>query len=448
MQRLAVLVALVGVLAVLGCTPEDEPGATASVTPTGGATATVGVIETPTASPTATATATVEPAVFSAWLINLADGDVHTIYEHPYVLPNVWWVGPRAVFVDRAGSPGVYDEDGRAISFPIPRCRLTDEGFEVGGVLAPQVTECGPVSPDFRFMLFERREDPEDYSPVTELWVLDVETGETRLLDPEWHGCGGCDSRFGPQWSPDGRFVIAAETFQDGEVVLVDLETGVVTVLAHGSEIQYRPSWSPDTEVARFLMHDDDGATVLVNAETNERTELPIGWPATFDTSGDFAYSFPWGIPGVEERTTIIDLGTMEFADIAGVPPWSFFWWGDPAVAAREPAGVVATVVEDSCLGTVLFVSGVRPECLEGALGAVPSPDGRQVAFSRTLPGPGRRLGGGAALRPYEIVVMDVESGVERVVATGAYSGPVPPRLQWSRFGDLLLVTWPAYAGI
>ena len=43
---------------------------------------------------------------------------------------------------------------------------------------------------------------------------------------------------------------------------------------------------------------------------------------------------------------------------------------------------------------------------------------------------------------------MDVESGVERVVATGAYSGPVPPRLQWSRFGDLLLVTWPAYAGI
>ncbi|MCA9858025.1 MAG: hypothetical protein KC458_12210, partial [Dehalococcoidia bacterium] len=127
MQRLAVLVALVGVLAVLGCTPEDEPGATASVTPTGGATggatATVGVIETPTASPTATASATVEPAVFSAWLINLADGEVHTIYEHPYVLPNVWWVGPRAVFVDRAGSPGVYDEDGRAISFPIPRCR-------------------------------------------------------------------------------------------------------------------------------------------------------------------------------------------------------------------------------------------------------------------------------------------------------------------------------------
>ena len=443
MKRL-ILLAVVSVMALLGCTSEVEPIATASVTPSGSAiaTETVGVTGSPTASPTTA------PVAYSAWLINLADGEVHMLYEHPQVPPNAWWVGPRAVFVNRAASPGVYDEHGRAISFPIPRCRATDGGFEVGGVLAPGVTECGPVSPDFRFMLFERREDSEDYPPVTELWVLDIGASETHLLDPEWRGCGGCDGRFGAQWSPNGRFVIAAETYEDGEVVLVDLETAAVTVVAHGSEIQYRPSWSPDAEVARLLMRDDAGTTVLVNAETGERTELPIGWPATFDTSGDFAYSFPWGTPGVEERTTIIDLRTLEFAAIEGVPPASFFWWGDPAVAAREPAGVVAAVVDDSCRGTVLFVSGLRPRCIEGALGAVPSPDGRQVAFSRTLPGPGRRLGGGAALRPYEIVVMDVESGVDRVVATGAYSGPVPPRLQWSEFGDLLLVTWPAYAGM
>jgi len=44
--------------------------------------------------------------------------------------------------------------------------------------------------------------------------------------------------------------------------------------------------------------------------------------------------------------------------------------------------------------------------------------------------------------------VLDVATGDIGVVAEGAYStDDLPPRIQWSRFGDLLLVSWPQALG-
>ena len=42
-------------------------------------------------------------------------------------------------------------------------------------------------------------------------WVLEVATGKARELQRGLLDCGGCDARYGPRWSPSGRYVAYAE---------------------------------------------------------------------------------------------------------------------------------------------------------------------------------------------------------------------------------------------
>src|SRR5690606_38346972 len=204
-------------------------------------------------------------------------------------------------------------------------------------------------------------------------WVFDIEAaraGESRLLAEGLVSCGGCDGRFGPQWSPDGRYVLFAETVQDGRIFLADLETGASEVVAAGTDLHYRPSWSSDRERARFLARGEGDTAVLVDAESGERTTLPLGWPASFGATGTFAYS-----PSATLRhydsvvTTVVDLATLEVDEVSGAAPLGYLWWGAIAVAALPDDGYTAALEADECAGTIVHSTGRPSRCLEGGYG-------------------------------------------------------------------------------
>ena len=146
--------------------------------------------------------------------------------------------------------------------------------------------------------------------------------------------------------------------------------------------------------------------------------------------------------------TSVVDLATLEVTEVAGVPPWSHLWDDDIAVAALYLGdGFTASLVSDDCAGTAVHSTGTVSRCIEGAYGATPSWNGQQVAFAMLVPGEDVVFNGTRFSR-YDIAILDVQTGDIEVVAEGAYSGPLAPRIQWGRFGDLLLVTWPHFAGL
>lgn len=449
LRRLLALCFLATLTLAVGC--DSDGGSEAFVTPSASATptSTVFVLDHSTPPPTPTATPGIE-IQHTVWLINLWEDEQYTIYEHPDISGmGTTWSAPRIAHVGRGSGPGFYGQDGRPLSLGGIQCRPAQHGVVVGGVERPDVSRCGTISPNGRFMLFEHVVDAQVYPPLSQQWVLHIRSGTTRLLEERLMGCGGCDGRFGPQWSPDGRYVLFAETVQDGRVFLADLETGTSEVVASGTDVQFRPSWSSDDSQALFLVRGEDGQAVLADASTGERTALPIGWPATFDSTGTLAYSPSAGFRQDElQVTSVVDLATLEVADVDGMAPWQHLWVGDVAVSALDPGdGFTAALQQRDCAGTVVHSTGIASRCVEGAYGGTPSWNGRQVAFALLVPGEDVVFKGTRFSR-YDIAVLDVQSGDVEVVAEGAYSGPLPPRIQWSRFGDLLLVTWPQFAGL
>ena len=111
---------------------------------------------------------------------------------------------------------------------------------------------------------------------------------------------------------------------------------------------------------------------------------------------------------------------------------------GDGFVAAVGGAG--------SCRGTLLYVNEAPFSCAEGAGSAVFSPDGSQVILARKTGETGRvdaptiqAIG----LDIYEVLVVDMTTGDERVLAQGALGFGTAPRVVWNAAGTHLLVSWP-----
>lgn len=455
-MRNALLAAAVVALVVIAAACDSDGGTgTPSPTPTLTASDVVPPQETPTPTPSATPAVEVQHTV---WLLNLWEEERYTIYEHPDVPPgDVGFVGARIASVTRGSGTATYGSDGRpGGGMSLPCKQVPGGGVEIGPLHLDQVPACGPSSPHGRYMLYRVPGPTKMLASGYEVdtwdqWVFDVSghEGGHRLLAQGLVSCGGCDGRFGPLWSPDGRYVLFAETAQDGRVFVTDLQTGATDVVAHGTDIQFRPSWSSDTTEPRFLVRGEGDVAVLVNAVSGERTTLPIDWPARFDATGTIAYS-PSGTLRHYEGvvTTVVDLATSEVSEVSGAAPLSYLWSGAIAISARDRGGgFTASLVADACAGTTVHSTGFPSRCIQGAYGAAPSWNGQQVAFARLVPGADVVFNGTRFSR-YDIAVMDVETGNIEVVAEGAYSGPLAPRIQWGRFGDVLLVTWPHFTGL
>jgi len=453
LRRLLGLCFLATLLAV-GC--DSDGGSEASVTPSASATATSTVFVLDHSTPTATSaaggpTATefpVESIPFRAWLADLESGELHEVYEDEDLA--VWSARFEADDVVILNGTAV-GRDGQPVTAEVaPLCIPADELATLDGVEVSGWSSCAYVGPSGRYATYGvdagEHEHPGGHrTPMWDQWVLDLETGERWLAQAGIVDCGGCDGAFGMTWSPDGRFFAIGDLGGPDRVFLVDTEARTTRLVAHGTQHQHKPAWSPNVP-GQLLVRGEDGAALLLDEVAGTEETLPLAWPARFDPTGQLIYS-PAG-DGVSDGPTLIyDLRRGAIvAELSGVPDWSFLWNGDAAVVGTDE-GFVAAIPGGECEGTAVYRSSEVGQCIEGALGAVPSNDGRRVAYSlatdEVVSDPRR-----GTFTVYEVVVFDEATASEIVVAERVVSGPLPPRLIWNDGGDLLLIIAPHFAGI
>lgn len=217
------------------------------------------------------------------------------------------------------------------------------------------------LSPDGRWLATRGSGPPlplvaaEGNEPVSQIMILDLETGESRtiLRIPEW--TPGIESSsswlgYGPSsssWSPDGtRIAFYYALNPDNPIrmfglAVVSVENGTVTILAeprrwglvYGYDAGSGPIWSPDSTTVYFAgnyelveeqlkrPHTDPrwpgeaqhAHTYSVSAEGGEWKAVAIGNPMSITPDGRYLYcSSPWWGNGGAELAVRVNLKTGE----------------------------------------------------------------------------------------------------------------------------------------
>jgi len=468
---------------------DDEPASS------GTAVAIATVTPVPEVSPSATAappTPTPEPDLLSAvWLFDIESGERVTLFEDAErrVVAVTRFDGETVTVRDRSASTGSrYDLEGNAVSEPTPaatthlRCNETPDGAEVEGRVYAGAG-CGLISPDQRWMLYEVDAGEVQLSgsgfqgtfPVWDQWAVDLQTGETRLLQEGLVHCGGCDGRFGPDWSVSGRFVYFSELISDGRTLVHDFDTAETRVLAEAStEIGSKPEWSP---IDDLLLHPGpDGEAALADLRVGVTLVLPgIRWPARFDDSGRYLYG-----SGGEEQTVVYDLEAKAVAATLTGTAWLERPYGrSQRVRAVDDTFVALLDWGSACEGASVYRGPDRVACVEasepdpyghGGLGerlrTVLSPGGEWAAVARLVeigeaPPCTENPCGQATIEAlyqdpsynpawrvsrYEVLLIDTETGDTTLLSDQTFS-PSPPQLLWHDDGTHLLVSWPYESG-
>jgi hypothetical protein len=435
-------------------TPDAGGTATSTATQSASPTATSTSVPTPTFAPPFTTPAT--PPIQVPWTVQLVDlesGDVHLLYQHHEL--SAYGVGFSSAGVRLyAGEEAFeFDLDGNHVSsesIVVPTCRAI-AGAE----------RCNRVSPDGRWLPYQTRSGEYTYPngdtvPTFVQWVLDLETGASRLLQEGLIPCGGCDGRWGPRWSPSSSYVVYEESGGEGRRWLSDVAAGSTVQIGHGFEITHAPAWSLVGD--QVLYSTAEGGTMFRDPVAGTVRELPLAWPAAFDATGQLAYSPAWyhqvdeqkDPDAPEPRTTVLDLASGQVvASLAGAPPRNYLWDTFPAVAATDRGLLVALQGADACDGTATYVDGDLKHCIERGVEARIALDG-SVAVARVT----RELGQveglwGGSLDGLEFAI-DVISpeGIVETVLEGAISLDRAPEMRWNEAGTHLLVEWPRFSGL
>ena len=475
-RPLAALGATLLVALLSGCTSEGSPS-----------TESPEVTSTPTAQPTAapttrapfiipTPTPTPPPTSVPATvlLVDVRDRTTVTLVEDFEDWPSLAeFTEDGAVRVGTWSSGAfvtrLFDLDGTERdpepAAPTNLCVAVDVGVEVDG-RRHEDASCGPISPDGRWMTYQvassEVEINGNYTVSTwDQWVVELDTDGRRLLQGGLRHCGGCDFRFGPEWSPSGHYLVVPELLDGGFVYLSDVRSGAtrkVSDVPRPTVLDQRPTWSPVDD--RLLRPAADGSTILEDLEAGTRTTLAnLPWPAAWDATGTLVYSPAWGQVATNDdgqpptrRTTVLDAQTSDLlATLSGVPSDARLWGagGEPLIATGD--GFVAVLeLAEGCDGTTVYAPSTEDgACLEAATGASPSPDGRLVAFARQS-GVGGHIEGphlSAGMPVFEIAVYDVATGAMTVVAEGAIAGRFPD-IVWNDAATHILIRWPNPFGL
>jgi hypothetical protein len=450
-----VLAALV-VLTVIGACSDDTP---ASSTATVTATPDLPVIEVPVTEVPAT-----------TWLIEAETGTRHVLVEDaetfPYAAAFEVSDGVEVAVVRYADHERRFTLDGaEAPSTASSAVCESGRGRVTLGGREYEAPSCGPVSPDGRWMFYtvttgEGASPGGPRVPVYEAWVLDLEGGDTRLLEGGLLHCGGCDGRWGPRWSPDGSRVAFAEIGGAGRVFLADLELGTTEQLdapQGANDFTSRPVWSSDGTL--LLRPGAEGRTLVEDLPADASTTVEgVAWPARFDLGGTAIYSPAWHAPPKEPttegpRTTVYDpLTRATLGVLDGVPGvGNAFADGPPSVAVRADEVLAALQEVPGCSGTTVYRGADSTTCVErGAVGYL-SPGLRHAVVLQLVGSTGEVTTPGVSatsLGRYDVTLVDLATGAERVVATGAVSSAEPPAVAWSEDGTHLLVRWPVWSGL
>jgi len=438
---------VLAVLTAAACTSGDgdtaTPSATASAEPT---TATAAASSS--ATPSATPTATVEPTRVpdpprTVWLIDGATSEVLALHQDTSSVSARFNDAGTRVELSTAGGPLAFSLNGSPVP-PLdePQCVQEGDAAVVDGVTFEEM-RCGRFAWSGRWVLFPVPDTGGDWDQ----WVLDLDSGERRLLEPGLRNCGGCDGRFGPGYSPDGDHVYFAELIQDGRTYVADLRTGETEVIGEGStETPRRPMWAPN---GVRLLYSDDGQRVLVrDFEAASTVEVEaLAWPATFDATGTAIYSPAYAAAEDAATTTVVDATTFEvLATVDGAPGVGALWFPRFVVAQSVEGPVLALEYAAGCPAGTTIYAPASPDgaCFDAAVGAVVSPDGQLVAFSVQS--------GDAASHgtpsDYRVVIIDTETLEALATIEGAQSYDAPPVLEWNAGSTHLLVTWPHALGL
>jgi len=460
---------LAGVLAAAGCrngddsrpTAEPSPSATAAVSPA--ATTSPGPTQDsgptrPSGTPPA---ATLVPS--RVHVIDVRTGRVTTLYDS----------AEKAAFgaqfdgnvVEIAADGGIYrfnlDGTPAATRSNAPVCTVPQGGVEIGGRKYPDVPRCGVLSPDVRWMMYERPADEVTLPngarlPSWDQWVLDVQSGATRELQKGLVHCGGCDARYGPRWSPTSQYVAYAEYGGDGRRFLSRPDTGETRAIGTGNEVDDAPIWAPTGNRIFYSTVRNGDIARLEDFDTGNVTDLPVRWPVRFDDSGTYLYSPAWDddANATDDVTTIIDAHTFaQVAQLDGSPPRWLSWVAGKPVGESAAGYVAALQAAAGCDGTSIAVAGAgRPACIAGGIEGTVSPVGALVAVATVEGSIGPVYGPGfqaAAMRRCAIVLFDTNARDERRVL-----GDVPcwdygsPLVAWNEPGTHLLVLSPRTVGL
>jgi hypothetical protein len=290
--------------------------------------------------------------------------------------------------------------------------------------------------------------------PTWDQWAVDLQADARLLLQARLLHCGGCDGHFGPEWSPTGRYLYFSELAGDGRTFLSDLKTGTTREIFRGhTDAEYEPDWAPASD--QLLYPNDNGSTTFEDLPADSRRELPeLVWPARFDLSGAFAYAPAWSTAKAPPATTtILDLHSGDIDSLPGrIGRPSVY---APVDAVTNIAGMAMAALEQApgCDGTAVYVGATLRFCEQGAVAPAFSPDGSALALLRRTGDIGRYDSPSISAlfgAIYEVVLVDLRSGAERVVATNVIGNsdiyPLPAR--WNDIGTHLLLQYPFAYGL
>ena len=485
---LALVVAVLAAAALAAAIPRPAvappvtlPSPSPSASPPPSAAVTASPVAT---APPATATPTADTSVVSLLDIR-ADRVLRLVEVSGYILHADFVRGRREILVGTTSAtpPDMsvlyrFDLDGRQIdrgAWPprgvvgdFARCNAIRSVYDAAGPGGPppiveidgkrfENVNCGAISPDGRWMTYWlwAQGAVQDRFPLhVDQWLIELGTGQRRMLKRDLVHCGGCDSVPGPKWSPSGRYVYFSDVVAGGNrFFLADARSGEVRALAdHVPREPFDvPAWSP---VGDDLVRSSGGRTVLERlAEGSVRT---IGdWPARFDATGRLLYAPAWAHAGAgsPSHTRIYDVATGALlAELAGLPEKrTFLGIGgppfDPRPVLGTAAGSVATLLgAPGCAGTVIYAA--RQSCVVGATAPELSGDGSMVALARPT-GDVVTTQTCRSCFLVEIVVIDTATGREIAASSSSIRVPVEHevrrsvQLAWNAEGTHLLV-WRA----
>jgi hypothetical protein len=417
----------------------------------------------------------------TAWLIDVRSGARTTLFESHE--DAVWYtgfdnsahhaiIGIRSFKEERMTEAVRFNLDGREVgrepwlgegpwdlrswswapSRPI--CRARDGGAEVYSQFHGSVA-CGPISPDGRWMIYATNyRDVEGAGRFFERWVVDLASGARQQLQTDARQCQG-DSFDGAQWSPSGEYVFFADCASGGRTFVSHAISGRTRQIGTGiPNVQLMPAWSP---VEDLLVYRGDGGVVVVeNVESGAITYVPdLTWQASFDSTGRYVYSPSQPSPQKDSpgsiTTTVYDIAAGRVvATLLGYPAYSRMVPFVP-VAGREGSFVAALEDAPNCEGTAIYSGSSLVTCVANAGWPTISPDGTRVALARKTGETGLAEfpgGGSSSLTIFDIVVVDVGTGAERVLASDAVGMDFALPSTWNADSTHIVVRWPFVFGI
>lgn len=388
-------------------------------------------------------------------LVDAGTATGKTLYESKVTaVGDVAFAGDR-VLVQAGRDTLQFGLDGVRISTPPPPvCGEANGAAEFAGRAYPGVA-CGVLSPDHRWMIYHVDAGevtlPSGYRvPRWDQWVVDLRTGATRLVQAGLVHCGGCDARYGPRWSPNGRYVAYAEIGGNQRRFLTDMVRGTTRQIGTGSEVTLAPVFSPTGDALLFGSR-SGGRSVLEDLAAGTARELDLPWPAAFDRSGTLVYSPAWsqGTKETGQSTTIIEAASGSVvAKLAGAPsPWRLYTNSFP-VAATPNGLLVALQQAPGCAGTAIYLQGQLRQCVIDGAEASIGPGGI-VAVARKAGSVGPATGSQFATISIDRFEVDLvsPSGQVQTVVRGALSLQAPLMI-WNALGSHLLVVWPRSPGL